>query len=238
MSVQHHAALLAWHTGKPVKLTLSRDESLRVHPKRHPMEMEYTTACDENGKLTAVRVAHCGRHGRLCVAGRAGVAARVHACRGPYQIDNVDIEGRAIYTNNIPSGAMRGFGVTQTCFAMESNLNLLARAGGHFAVGDSVSQCHRTGRRAFERADCRRRHGAERDAAGGEGRDRCASRCGHCLRIQEHRQGRGREGCGPREAEGGEWRRGRDLHERGLHGTGDRDGGGADCGRNDGTRQV
>ena len=130
MSVQHHAALLAWHTGKPVKLTLSRAESLRVHPKRHPMEMEYTTACDENGKLTAVRasiVADTGAYASL--GGPVLQRACTHAA-GPYQIDNVAIEGRAIYTNNIPSGAMRGFGVTQTCFAMESNLNLLAREAG------------------------------------------------------------------------------------------------------------
>jgi selenium-dependent xanthine dehydrogenase len=126
LSVQHHAALLAWHSGKPVKLTFSRKESLLVHPKRHPMEMEYTAACDENGKITAVRariVADTGAYASL--GGPVLQRACTHAA-GPYQIDNVDIEGRAIYTNNIPSGAFRGFGVTQTCFAMESTLNLLA----------------------------------------------------------------------------------------------------------------
>jgi selenium-dependent xanthine dehydrogenase len=126
LSVQHHAALLAWHSGRPVKLTLSREESFRVHPKRHPMEMEFTTACDERGKITAVRariVADTGAYASL--GGPVLQRACTHAA-GPYQIDNVDIEGRAIYTNNIPSGAFRGFGVTQTCFAGESNLNLLA----------------------------------------------------------------------------------------------------------------
>src|SRR5208337_348782 len=130
MSVQHHAALLAWRSGRPVKLTLSRNESLRVHPKRHPMEIDCTTACDANGKLTAVRVhlvADTGAYASL--GGPVLQRACTHAA-GPYQIDNVDIEGRAVYTNNIPSGAMRGFGVTQTCFAMESNLNLLAREAG------------------------------------------------------------------------------------------------------------
>jgi selenium-dependent xanthine dehydrogenase len=126
LSVQHHAALLAWHSGLPVKLTLSREESFRVHPKRHPMEMEFTTACDERGKITAVRariVADTGAYASL--GGPVLQRACTHAA-GPYQIDNVDIEGRAVYTNNIPSGAFRGFGVTQTCFAGESNLNLLA----------------------------------------------------------------------------------------------------------------
>jgi selenium-dependent xanthine dehydrogenase len=130
MSVQHHAALLAWRTGKPVKLTFSRAESLRVHPKRHPMKIDCTTACDEKGKLTAARiriVADTGAYASL--GGPVLQRACTHAA-GPYQIGNVDIEGRSVYTNNIPCGAMRGFGVIQTCFAMESNLNLLARQVG------------------------------------------------------------------------------------------------------------
>ncbi len=130
MSVQHHAALLAWHSGRPVKLTLSRNESLRVHPKRHPMEIDCTTACDENGKLTAVRVRLVADTGAYASLGGPVLQRACTHAAGPYQIDNVDIEGRAIYTNNIPSGAFRGFGVTQTCFAMESNLNLLAREVG------------------------------------------------------------------------------------------------------------
>jgi selenium-dependent xanthine dehydrogenase len=130
MSVQHHAALLAWHSGRPVKLTLSRSESLRVHPKRHPMEIDCTTACDENGKLTAVRVRLVADTGAYASLGGPVLQRACTHAAGPYQIDNVDIEGLAIYTNNIPSGAFRGFGVTQTCFAMESNLNLLAREVG------------------------------------------------------------------------------------------------------------
>ena len=130
MSVQHHAALLAWHTGKPVKLTLSRAESLRVHPKRHPMEMEYTAACDESGKLTGVRVRIVADTGAYASLGGPVLQRACTHAAGPYQVDNVDIEGRAIYTNNIPSGAMRGFGVMQTCFAMESCLNLLAAKVG------------------------------------------------------------------------------------------------------------
>jgi selenium-dependent xanthine dehydrogenase len=130
LSVQHHAALLAWHSGLPVKLTFTRDESFMVHPKRHPMEMEFTTACDAEGKITAVRariVADTGAYASL--GGPVLQRACTHAA-GPYQIENVDIEGRTFYTNNIPSGAFRGFGVTQTCFAAESNLNLLAREIG------------------------------------------------------------------------------------------------------------
>jgi selenium-dependent xanthine dehydrogenase len=130
LSVQHHAALLAWHTGKPVKITLSRQESIRTHPKRHAMEMEFTTACDENGKLTAVQaflLADTGAYASL--GGPVLQRACTHAA-GPYQIENVDITGLGVYTNNPPAGAFRGFGVTQSCFAMESNLNLLAEKVG------------------------------------------------------------------------------------------------------------
>ena len=94
------------------------------------MEIDCTTACDENGKLTAVRVRIVADTGAYASLGGPVLQRACTHAAGPYQIDNVDIEGRAVYTNNIPSGAMRGFGVTQTCFAMESNLNLLAREVG------------------------------------------------------------------------------------------------------------
>lgn len=130
MSVQHHAALLAWHTKFPVKVKFSRQESLNIHPKRHAMEMEFTTACDENGKLTALRarvVSDTGAYASL--GGPVLQRACTHAA-GPYNYQNVDIEGIAVYTNNPPGGAFRGFGVTQTTFANECNLNMLAEMIG------------------------------------------------------------------------------------------------------------
>ncbi|MGB8455706.1 MAG: selenium-dependent xanthine dehydrogenase [Anaerocolumna sp.] len=130
MSVQHHAALLAYLCKLPVKVTLTREESLMVHPKRHPMEMELTTACDEKGKLTAMRlrlIADTGAYASL--GGPVLQRACTHAA-GPYNYQNIDIIGQAVYTNNVPSGAFRGFGVTQTMFATECNLNLLAQEAG------------------------------------------------------------------------------------------------------------
>ncbi|HWR07042.1 selenium-dependent xanthine dehydrogenase [Sporomusa sp.] len=130
LSVQHHAALLAWHTGKPVKNTLSRQESINVHPKRHAAELEFTTACDENGIITAMKaelIADTGAYASL--GGPVLQRACTHAA-GPYQIDNVDIVGLGVYTNNPPGGAFRGFGVTQSCFAMENNINMLAAQVG------------------------------------------------------------------------------------------------------------
>ncbi|MFA9462702.1 MAG: selenium-dependent xanthine dehydrogenase [Velocimicrobium sp.] len=130
MSVQHLAALMAWHTKKPVKVKFSRQESLAYHTKRHPMEMEFTTACDENGKLTgmkAVIIADTGAYASL--GGPVLQRACTHAA-GPYNYQNVDILGMSVYTNNMVSGAFRGFGAAQSCFAMENNLNLLAEKVG------------------------------------------------------------------------------------------------------------
>lgn len=127
MSVQHHAAILALLTNKPVKFALSRKESIMLHPKRHAMEMEFTTACDENGYLTAMKatiIADTGAYASL--GGPVLQRACTHAA-GPYNYQNVDIVGKAIYTNNPPAGAFRGFGVPQSCFAIESNLNQLAK---------------------------------------------------------------------------------------------------------------
>lgn len=130
MSVQHHAALMAWHTNKPVKVKFSRQESLDYHTKRHPMEMEFTTACDENGYLTAMKaviIADTGAYASL--GGPVLHRACTHAA-GPYNYQNIDIFGMSVYTNNVVSGAFRGFGVTQSCFATENNINLLAEKVG------------------------------------------------------------------------------------------------------------
>lgn len=130
MTVQHHAALMAWYTKLPVKVKFSRQESLNYHTKRHAMEMEFTTACDENGKLTAMKavlIADTGAYASL--GGPVLQRACTHAA-GPYNYQNIDILGMSVYTNNVVGGAYRGFGVTQSCFATENNINLLAEKVG------------------------------------------------------------------------------------------------------------
>lgn len=130
MSVQQYAVLMAWHTKKPVKVKYTRQESLNYHVKRHPMEMEFTTACDENGYLTAMKgviIADTGAYASL--GGPVLHRACTHAA-GPYNYQNIDIFGMSVYTNNVVSGAYRGFGVTQSCFATEMNINLLAEMVG------------------------------------------------------------------------------------------------------------
>ncbi|MBO4903231.1 MAG: selenium-dependent xanthine dehydrogenase [Lachnospiraceae bacterium] len=130
MTVQPYAALLAWVLKQPVKIKYSRQESLAYHVKRHPMEMEFTTACDENGILTAMKgiiIADTGAYASL--GGPVLHRACTHAA-GPYNYQNIDIFGMSVYTNNVVAGAFRGFGVTQSCFATEMNINLLAEMVG------------------------------------------------------------------------------------------------------------
>jgi selenium-dependent xanthine dehydrogenase len=130
MSVQAHAALLCQLTGRPVKVKLTREESIRVHPKRHPIKMYYRVGCDAEGRLVAVQARMVGDTGAYASVG-AKVLERAggHAC-GPYRVNNVKLEAIAAYTNNPPCGAMRGFGANQAAFAMESMMDMLAEKQG------------------------------------------------------------------------------------------------------------
>lgn len=130
MSVQHHAALAAWLLKAPVKVRLSRAESLIVHPKRHPMYMDFQLGCDGEGKLTGLIARIESDTGAYASLGGPVLQRACTHAGGPYNYQNVDIEGRAWYTNNVPCGAFRGFGVTQSIFALECCLNDLARQTG------------------------------------------------------------------------------------------------------------
>ncbi len=130
MSIQSQTALLARLTGRPVKLRLSREESIRLHPKRHPIKMHYKVGCDAEGRLTAVHARMIGDSGAYAsVGGKVLERAAGHAC-GPYRVPSVDVIAVAAYTNNPPCGAMRGFGANQAAFAMDGALDLLARRVG------------------------------------------------------------------------------------------------------------
>jgi xanthine dehydrogenase molybdenum-binding subunit len=130
LNVQAHAALLASASGRPVRLVLSRRESLRFHAKRHAMWLHYTVGCDAEGRLTALRARIVGDTGAYASVGdKVLERAAGHAC-GAYRIPNVDVEAKAVYTNNPPCGAMRGFGVNQAAFAVEGMLDRLAERVG------------------------------------------------------------------------------------------------------------
>lgn len=130
VSAQHIAALAALKVGRPVKVTFSRQESIRFHPKRHAMEGTFTLGCDENGIFTGLDCEiyfDTGAYASLC--GPVLERACTHSV-GPYCYQNTDIRGYGYYTNNPPAGAFRGFGVCQSEFALESTINLLAEAAG------------------------------------------------------------------------------------------------------------
>lgn len=126
VTVQHLAALIAYLTKRTVKVKLTRAESILIHPKRHPMDMEFTLGCDDQGIIQGVKakvIADTGAYASL--GGPVLERACTHAA-GPYNYQNFEIDGYAYYTNNPPAGAFRGFGVTQTCFCIETLLNQMA----------------------------------------------------------------------------------------------------------------
>lgn len=130
VSAQHIAALAAWKVQRPVKVKFSREESLAFHPKRHAMEGTFTLGCDENGIFTALDCDiyfDTGAYASLC--GPVLERACTHSV-GPYCYQNTDIRGYGYYTNNPPAGAYRGFGVCQSEFALEQNINQLAKMVG------------------------------------------------------------------------------------------------------------
>jgi xanthine dehydrogenase molybdenum-binding subunit len=130
LSVQGHAAVAAHLVGTPVKIRLTRDESILMHPKRHPIWMEYTIGCDETGKLTFCKGRFMGDTGAYASVGMKVLERSAGHATGAYAFPVTDIESTAVYTNNLPCGAMRGFGVNQTAFALESCIDDLCEQGG------------------------------------------------------------------------------------------------------------
>ena len=130
LSVQHHAALAAFLLGRPVKVRLTREESIKMHPKRHPHVMDYKIACDKDGRLTAIKADIVGDTGAYASVGMKVLERAAGHATGAYSIPHAEILSRAVYTNNIPCGAMRGFGVNQVTFAIESCIDDLCEQGG------------------------------------------------------------------------------------------------------------
>lgn len=130
LSVQGHAAMFAFKLGRPVKVKFSRPESLRFHPKRHPMRLEYALGCDTGGRLTALRARILADTGAYASLGGPVIERAASHAGGAYHVPHVDIEATAVFTNNIPGGAMCGSGVNQVTFAMESLVEELCAKGG------------------------------------------------------------------------------------------------------------
>jgi xanthine dehydrogenase molybdenum-binding subunit len=130
MSNQGQTALAAWLLQRPVKTTFSREESLLVHTKRHPIRMHYEAGCDADGTLTALRVRMLGDSGPYASVGMKVLERAAGHASGPYVVPNIDVEAVAARTNNSVCGAFRGFGANQAQFAMEGVLDRLAEKVG------------------------------------------------------------------------------------------------------------
>jgi aldehyde oxidoreductase len=130
MSNQAHASLAAWLLQTPVKCTLSREESFRMHAKRHPIRMEYWAGCDDEGLLTGLKVRAVGDSGAYASVGMKVLERMAGHAGGPYRVPTIDVEAIAVRTNNPVCGAFRGFGANQAQFAMEGCLDRLAAAVG------------------------------------------------------------------------------------------------------------
>lgn len=130
IAAQIHAALAAHITQRPVKILYTREESLRFHPKRHATIIRVKTGATRDGKLIAVEAELYGDSGAYASLGEKVMTRATTHATGPYVVANSKIDCYAMYTNNAPCGAFRGFGVTQSAFAVESNMDLLAQELG------------------------------------------------------------------------------------------------------------
>ncbi|MFK4186392.1 xanthine dehydrogenase subunit D [Streptomyces sparsogenes] len=126
LSMQAHACLLALRTGRPVKIVYSRYESFFGHVHRHPAKLAYEHGATRDGKLLYVRCRIVLDGGAYASSSPAVVGNAASLSIGPYAVDNVDIEALALYSNNPPCGAMRGFGAVQACFAYEAQMDAVA----------------------------------------------------------------------------------------------------------------
>ncbi len=130
MSNQGQTALAAWLLQRPVKCTLSREESLLIHAKRHPIRLEYWAGCDADGHLMALKVRGVGDSGSYASVGMKVLERAAGHASGPYRVPNIDVECTAVRTNNPVCGAFRGFGANQAQFAMEGVIDRLAEQAG------------------------------------------------------------------------------------------------------------
>jgi xanthine dehydrogenase molybdenum-binding subunit len=122
--------LAAWLLDRPVKCTLSREESLLIHAKRHPIRLEYWAGCDAEGHLTGLRVRAIGDSGAYASVGMKVLERAAGHASGPYRLPTIDVRAVAVRTNNPICGAFRGFGANQAQFAMEGVLDRLAAQVG------------------------------------------------------------------------------------------------------------
>ncbi|MER7721565.1 molybdopterin cofactor-binding domain-containing protein [Streptomyces flaveolus] len=127
VSVQIHAAMLALHTGRPVKMSYHREESFFGHVHRHPAKMWFEHGATREGKILYVKARLLLDGGAYTSTSQVVIANGSYFAAGAYEVPHAEIDGFSVFTNNPPCGAMRGFGAVQSCYGVESNLDRLAR---------------------------------------------------------------------------------------------------------------
>ncbi len=127
LSVQAHACMLALRLGRPVRMVYSREESFFGHVHRHPARMHFEHGATRDGKLVYVRARLLLDGGAYTSTSPVVIANACYFAAGAYEVPHAQIDGLAVYTNNPPCGAMRGFGAVQSAYGVESNLDRLAR---------------------------------------------------------------------------------------------------------------
>jgi len=130
LSMQIHAAMLALHTDRPVKIVYNREESFTGHVHRHPARIWAEHRATREGRIVCAHVRILLDGGAYASSSAAVISNASCFALGPYRVDNALIEGTVVYTNNPPSGAMRGFGAVQVCFAAEAQMDRLAEELG------------------------------------------------------------------------------------------------------------
>ena len=202
-----HAALLAWKSGRPVKLIYDRAEDMAATTKRHPSRTRHRTALDADGRLLAMDIDFAIDGGAYCTLSPVVLSRGTIHAAGPYFCPNVRIRGRAVATNAPPHGAFRGFGAPQSLFALERHMDRVAAAAGLTPGGAPPPQFHRA------RPDERGRPGDLR--AGGHGR--AARSRARAVRLPREAGAVRRRSIGPAAAR--DWLR--DVHaRRGIHRVG------------------
>ena len=143
--MQLHGALLALHTSRPVKIVYNREESFVGHIHRHPARMWCEHRATRDGRLVNVRMRILLDGGAYASSSTAVASNAASFAVGPYRVDNALIEATAVYTNNPPCGAMRGFGAVQTCFAAEAQMDLPCCGARHRPDRTSAPERARAG---------------------------------------------------------------------------------------------
>lgn len=151
VSIQIILALAAMTLKRPIKMVWNRSESIRGHCKRHAMTLKYTWGADQFGKITAAQMEIIADAGAYDYGSTSVLNNYLFAAVGPYEIPNIKLDSWAVYTNNVPGGAFRGYGFPQITFASELQIEQIAEKLGLDSISVRLLNCYKNGSRLQSR---------------------------------------------------------------------------------------